>query len=346
MGNLLMLSEAGLLIARKLKMAKIEVQIESGKNGWELPVYKGSTFRGSFGHSFKKKVCTIPNETSCQSCLLQAHCPYPYIFETSPQNTLASTKNRGQMIPRPFLIEPPLDKRTLYEEGEKLSFFLTLFGKAIDYLPYFIIVLREMGREGIGKRKLPYGIRQILSLDQYGEVCGKVYSGATGLVNAKELRIITGADIIMNSEKNGTSTKSKEQGQICLNFCTPTRLQSDSKLICKPEMDIIMRSVLRRISSLLEFHQGIEMSMDFRSFFAGIHESIQLVENQTEWLDWERYSNRQEEKLKMGGIVGKAVYEGEGIDAILPWLKLAEWVHVGKNPLFGLGMVRVEYIEH
>jgi hypothetical protein len=35
-----------------------------------LPVYKGSTFRGAFGHALKKVVC-INRERTCASCLLK-----------------------------------------------------------------------------------------------------------------------------------------------------------------------------------------------------------------------------------------------------------------------------------
>ena len=53
--------------------------------------------------------------------------------------------------PHPFIIDPPLDTRTRYEPGSALDFRLTLIGKAIDYLPYFVYAFERMGTlNGIG----------------------------------------------------------------------------------------------------------------------------------------------------------------------------------------------------
>ena len=47
-----------------------------------LPPYKGSTFRGGFGHALKRAVCA-DKEGECAKCVLRRECIYSYIFETS-----------------------------------------------------------------------------------------------------------------------------------------------------------------------------------------------------------------------------------------------------------------------
>ena len=54
----------------------------------------------------------------------------------------------------------------------------------------------------------------------------------------------------------------------------------------------------------------------------------------------ERYSARQDTKLKMGGAVGAAVYEGE-VEAFAPLLALGEVLHVGKGTGMGLGRYEI-----
>ncbi len=62
-----------------------------------------------------------------------------------------------------------------------------------------------------------------------------------------------------------------------------------------------------------------------------------VVENQNlHWEDWERYSNRQETRMKMGGFVGEVTLLGE-LAPWLPLLKIGELTHVGKGATFGLG---------
>ena len=55
--------------------------------------------------------------------------------------------------------------------------------------------------------------------------------------------------------------------------------------------------------------------------------------------DSERYSARQDAMLKMGGIVGEAVYEGD-TDGFALILALGGIVHVGKGTGLGLGLVQ------
>jgi CRISPR/Cas system endoribonuclease Cas6 (RAMP superfamily) len=54
------------------------------------------------------------------------------------------------------------------------------------------------------------------------------------------------------------------------------------------------------------------------------------------WRDWERYSARQDARMKMGGFVGEVEYAG-AIGEFVPLLKLGERVHIGKGTGFGLG---------
>jgi hypothetical protein len=46
-----------------------------------LPYFKGSTFRGVFGHALKKVVCALKNQ-ECNTCLLNKRCIYTQVFET------------------------------------------------------------------------------------------------------------------------------------------------------------------------------------------------------------------------------------------------------------------------
>ena len=40
--------------------------------------------------------------------------------------------------------------KTSYAPGQAFDFTLILMGKAVDFLPYFILAFREVAREGIG----------------------------------------------------------------------------------------------------------------------------------------------------------------------------------------------------
>jgi len=124
-----------------------------------LPVYKGSTFRGAFGHAFKKVVC-VTRDRVCGTCLLKEKCVYSYVFETPPPSD-TSKMRKYPYAPHPFVITPPLEEKRDYREEDTLSFELTLIGKSIDYLPYFIYTFDELGRMGIGKGKGKYQLEEV-----------------------------------------------------------------------------------------------------------------------------------------------------------------------------------------
>ncbi len=153
------------------RFAKFQFLLKAS-NCINLPVYKGSTFRGGFGHAFKKVVCVHPvrrsrkslnpaetiltsdpavgqrgiisngvnREKICASCLLKGKCVYSYVFETPPPPD-TSKMRKYPFAPHPFIITPPLEEKRMYQEGDTLCFELTLIGKSIDYLPYFICTL-------------------------------------------------------------------------------------------------------------------------------------------------------------------------------------------------------------
>src|SRR3990167_8020011 len=110
-----------------------------------LPPYKGSTLRGGFGVAFKDTVCVMDHR-DCNRCILRFKCAYPYIFDT-PVPEDSTRMRKYQTVPHPFVIEPPLESRQLYKPNEPLTFGLTLIGKAVEYLPYFIYTFERLGRD-------------------------------------------------------------------------------------------------------------------------------------------------------------------------------------------------------
>jgi len=57
--------------------------------------------------------------------------------------------------------------------------------------------------------------------------------------------------------------------------------------------------------------------------------------------DWSRFSGRQKQRIKMGGLVGLVTYAGDLAD-YLPLLALGEFIHVGKGTVFGNGQYRIK----
>jgi len=83
--------------------------------------------------------------------------------------------------------------------------------------------------------------------------------------------------------------------------------------------------------------------LDYQGLIAKA-QKVELIWNRTRWVEWERYSSRQKEKMFFGGILGGAAYAGD-FTPFLPYLLFGQWTHGGKNATFGLGKYEVKLEE-
>jgi len=309
--------------------AYYRVDLTAGDKGLVLPPYKGSTLRGGFGTAFRRIACACRQE-ECKNCMLKASCPYEYIFETSPPAD-AQALSKYESIPRPFVLEPPLENKTMYQKGEILSFGLIILGRAITYLPYFIVAFKELGEMGIGKGRNPYRLERLVAVHPFSGQEEEVYSNISGKVCNKNL-VVTIKDLHLAPEKSAP-------GQMSIDFQTMTRIKFGDIFVRHVEFHMLVRSLLRRLSALYYFHHGLEWKAEFVDLIKRAEQVIR-VSDRTRWVDWERYSHRQDARMNLGGVVGQVTYQGD-LAEFLPILKLGELVHVGKACTFGMGKYRM-----
>ncbi|MFZ5631591.1 MAG: CRISPR system precrRNA processing endoribonuclease RAMP protein Cas6 [Bacillota bacterium] len=315
-------------MTKKFLIAQYEVVIEAGDQGLSLPAYKGSTLRGGFGAAFRRIACSR-REVRCRDCLLGTGCPYAYIFETAPPPGSEALRNY-ESVPRPFVLEPPLDTRIEYRPGERISFYLILIGRAAGYLPYFIVAFKELGEMGIGRGRKKYRLAEIRAVNPVNGEKRVIYRNEDQVVRNVNLAVET--DIEKELKFSG---KPLPGGSVSLELLTMTRIKYEDNFVHRLEFHMLVRSLLRRISSLACFHHGWELDLDFSGLIERAAE-VRVVGDETRWVDWERYSSRQDGKMNLGGLVGRVTYQGQ-VSAFKPLLKLGELVHVGKGAVFGMG---------
>jgi CRISPR/Cas system endoribonuclease Cas6 (RAMP superfamily) len=70
-------------------------------------------------------------------------------------------------------------------------------------------------------------------------------------------------------------------------------------------------------------------------------------EKHLRWLDWTRYSSRQQQEMTLGGAVGtwRFTAPADTLAALWPWLWLGQWLHIGKNATMGMGGYTMDIIE-
>lgn len=307
----------------------------AAQDSLELPPYKGNVLRSGFGMAFKRLVCLQKDrQQPCSTCLVKNNCPYAYIFET-PRPQDAEVLRTYSEVPHPFVLEPPLDTRTVYQAGETLDFGLVLVGRAINYLPYFIVVFSELGKLGLGRSRGRFALAAVHAVQPFSKQEALVYDGASGTVRDQDLSV----GIADFGLRNSDFAIRNSQSEITVRFLTPTRLVSGGHLVDRPTFQELLRGLLRRLSALCYFHCGERLEVDFPGLIAAAGQ-VRTVAMNLQWVDWERYSARQETRMKLGGFVGQVVYAGE-VEPFLPFLRLGEVVHLGKACTFGNGKYRL-----
>ncbi len=206
---------------------------------------------------------------------------------------------------------------------------LLLFGEVNRSLPYFIYAFDRMGRIGIGRRL--NGRRAAFSLQ-------RVYGADRVIYDRTDEHVsLDGAWVQLQLASPQASNEQCLRLKVVLE--TPLRLKFENRLHAALPFHILVRAMLRRVSTLWTCYGPGEPDLDYRALTRNA-KAVRIAENRLEWFDWRRYSNRQNKAMLMGGLTGSVTYEGK-LGPYLALLETCSKLHIGKQTSFGLGKMQV-----
>lgn len=286
-----------------------------------LPEYGGSALRGAFGHGLRQAAC-VTREPDCRSCALYRSCSYPAIFETPPPPDYSRRVLAN--VPHPFVVEPPPWGERAHDRGSALNFSVVLIGPALKQLPLVLLAWRKALRLGLGPREGTAHLDRVfvegdpdpVHVDQAGRI----------RPHDQNLRL---------------PSPERAPEEVTLVFDTPLRLRRDGQVLGIDALRVqdLLMGLLRRVAYVVELQLGSTLDVDFAAL--GAHASTIEGERRLAWRDWTRRSNRQQQRMVLGGAVGTWTLRGD-LAPFWPLLYLGQWLHVGKNATFGLGRYRME----
>jgi len=319
---------AGLLVAR------LEFALRAEGNA-ELPNFLGSTLRGAFGHALKRAVCVMQHR-DCERCLVVNRCLYPYMFETPPPEDTPPLRSQQQM-PHPFIFEPPLTlperPRQSVRRRESLNFGFTLLGRAIDALPYVIYAIETMALSGLGVERARFTLTEVNWRSPQGELQPIYSPSQQRIASTPETEISLGEYLRRRLADCQAMTRLR------LRFLTPTRIRIQGDTQASMSFDLLADNLWRRVLLLLALYGSKPFCLD--KLWWKHTTAVKCVENNLQWWDLERRSNRQKRNVKLGGFIGEIEYEGEELIEYLPLVLAGELLHVGGGTGFGLGWYKI-----
>jgi len=302
----------------ELQVKRLELAL-SFENGVPPFRFATNTLRGGFGYALRKVACAFRHR-ECEGCLAEGQCVYSYVFDTIPDRR-GEFMTRYNRAPHPFVFFSNGD--SVSEKNLRVE--LTLIGKAITFLPYFVLAMQELGRMGLGRRREPFVLEKVVELD----------SGRTLLEGSNSILERPG-----DPERFPVMVSDEPVERMEFHLLSPLRLKYNGNLLREPSFRAIVGSLLRRISSLCYFHGEGKPELDYRGL-ADVAESPRVMEDDTRWVEMSRFSTRQEDWMKLGGITGDFAVEGE-LGPFLDLLRLGEAVGIGKACTFGFGRYNVK----
>lgn len=295
------------------------------------PSTAGSMLRGAFGSQLRRIVC-LDRRARCSDCQVHLNCAYERVFapHVSPG---ASRLRKERDLPRGFVLKPSLDGCT-YGPERLFTFRMILVGELIQWFPYIIVPFNELGRIGIGRSRTPFRLERIVSRSFDSGRKAQIYAAAENLVHADGMLRIGFADLarkapFMNKEA------------VTIRFLTPTSLRynptarpGETTTVRVPEFHVLVKRLRDRVNRLASIYCGEELAMDYRAFGERA-EKVRTVAVNGRWVERTR-NTRTGHEQDLGGFIGQVSFSGP-IGEFLPFLILGQYVHVGKNAVFGNG---------
>ena len=190
---------------------------------------------------------------------------------------------------------------------------LYLFNEATKELPYILSAIHQtITKFGFGVERKTYDFFTIKVNDKL------VYDGEN--FNIPENNVM---EFINDDYKD----------DFILKIITPIRMKKDSKLAVDIDLEDIIRSI---------YHKELGLSsLDIKKLPFEVKAEIK---KQLKWQKLSRYSNRQNTKMKIDGVIGEMRIKNID-EKSYRYLKLGEIIGVGKLTTFGLGKIEIKDIE-
>jgi hypothetical protein len=209
--------------------------------------------------------------------------------------------------PRPFVFRASHLDGASIAGGERFYFDMHLFDLKNSAQQYLTLVFSQLASEGLGLGRKRVELIQV----EEEMISVPLFAG-------------TGAET-----------------RLTLRFVTPTELKSESKIAAQPEFAILAARIRDRISTLCEFYGEGAPDMDYRGF--GERAAlVRMTRCEVRQIDIDRRSSRTGQVHAIGGFVGEADYAGP-VGEFIPWLKAARWTGVGRQTVWGKGMIEIVF---
>ncbi|BCA80140.1 CRISPR system precrRNA processing endoribonuclease RAMP protein Cas6 [Desulfuromonas sp. AOP6] len=248
----------------------------------------------------------------------------------SPEVSLdVQGRRRHQKPTPPFVILPEAAHACLYEAGDQLRLPVIFWGKGVAAMADFLPALQMLGRQGISRGE---GIFEVVALET-ADAAGhfkKIW---------REGQPVEPLCPAISSAAWELDRLGGVPQQLTLQLLTPARLLSHGRPLFRPVFSRVFPFVLRRVTSVLFSHCGVELEVDPRELLTQAS-LVRESDSSLCWEDW-RTLEGQDHAVDLGGVTGSTTLAGDALIHVAWVLRLGALMGIGKSASFGQGHYRL-----
>jgi CRISPR-associated endoribonuclease Cas6 len=260
-----------------------------------LSPYHGSTLRGTFGHALKAVSCCSPYD-ECECTSCPDAAACAYC-SLFETPPWDGMQFQTDNLPHPFVVRFQPGEKHL-DEGDQYSFDLLLFGRGVLFLD---------------------GVSEALA-----RMAGFLWSRDRGRVAFESIEIMP-PEFSENVFPN----------RLVIQTVTPLMVVHRGKVMQEVPFELLMRKLIRRLSLMIGYTEGIVPDWGFRAIFERARQVTTRRSDLTR-VTWRRDAQSHGHSVPMVGMVGEIEYAGS-LEPFSMFLQWGELVHVGKNASMGFG---------
>lgn len=236
-------------------------------------------------------------------------------------------RRRFQKPAPAFVLTMPVAGESLLDSGDRLELEVLFLGTGIVLLEDFLRSLIHLGRLGLVAGE---GCFDVIAV--YSRHPGCAESLAWRQPEPLETLACTVQPLSWLLDRQTVASP------VTLNFLTPTRLMVDGKPLRQPRFAQIFPFMLRRVTSMLYSHGGVEV-LDDPQPLLDRSRALETPATSLVWHDWRSLGGGQ--GLVIGGFVGEMLLTGQALGELYWVLACASLLGIGKGATYGAGRFAV-----
>jgi hypothetical protein len=222
-----------------------------------------------------------------------------------------------------FVISMPIMQETSLDVGARLEIEVLFIGNGIPLISDFLRGLIHLGKLGLVAGEGRFNVIEVYNRESD---C----SENLGWSQNEPLETLT----CSVQSLPWLFQNQQIASNLIVKYQTPARLMVAGKPLRKPDLVQVFPFMLRRATSMLYAHSGVEVCDD-PAYLLDKACSLEMCASKLNWHDWR--SVRKGQGMSVGGFVGEMHLQGQALEELYWVFAVASLFGIGKGATYGAG---------